>query len=228
MEKETPPKKTVTPVAPESICPNCLKSNSEKKNLCFCAEIKPDENTKFVLVLQHPQEPDKDLGTAKIATLSLSHSKLLIALSRPSLKKLLGVEDIQPSRWAVLYLGSGMKPTTKTPGLYFVSKSGAALPETDQKKIANDLEGLIFLDGTWSQAKALWWRNPWLLKCRRAVLIPTQKSLYGRLRKEPRPECLSTIETIAETLNFLGEDPAVAENLRTNFKKLLARNPKKS
>ena len=44
----------------------------------------------------------------------------------------------------------------------------------------------MLLDGTWSQAKALWWRNAWMLKCQRVILGPKRPSRYGKLRKEPR------------------------------------------
>lgn len=125
----------------------------------------------------------------------------------------------------MLYLGSGTKGAEKPkPGLNFVVKSGAILQnEGDLRKIRSELEGIVILDGTWSQAKTLWWRNPWLLKLRRAVLVPTQKSLYGPLRKEPRRECLSTIESIAEALTDLGEDEEVAQGLKSLFQELLSR-----
>ena len=42
---------------------------------------------------------------------------------------------------------------------------------------------MVVLDGTWSQAKALWWRNAWMLKCQRVILGPAQPSRYGKLRK---------------------------------------------
>jgi DTW domain-containing protein YfiP len=77
--------------------------------------------------------------------------------------------------------------------------------------------GIILLDGTWSQAKTMWWRNPWLLKTRRMHLIPKQKSLYGNIRKEPRPECVSTLEAAAETLSLLGVDPTVETRLKSQF-----------
>src|SRR5690606_15959193 len=75
---------------------------------------------------------------------------------------------------------------------------------------------------TWSQAKALWWRNPWFLKLKRAILIPRSKSLYGELRREPRGECLSTIESIAQSLTHLGEDPSLESELTDYFQKLLS------
>ncbi len=193
------------------------------------ASIRPRDNSRFVLIFQHPQEPDKALGTARIAHLALKNSVLKTTLSAPNLKKAIGVEDAIPAKWGVLYLGSGIKDGADPrsgfikPGLYPVKKDGTAVPPTDAKRMLDGLEGIILLDGTWSQAKTLWWRNSWLLKCRRLVLIPKRKSLYGDLRKEPRRECLSTIETVAEALDALGEDPATGEHLRALFSELLAK-----
>ena len=48
-----------------------------------------------------------------------------------------------------------------------------------------------------------------------------RRSLYGNLRREPRRECLSTIESIAEALEMLGEDAKVSETLRAHFGELL-------
>ncbi|MBL8994133.1 MAG: DTW domain-containing protein, partial [Spirochaetia bacterium] len=74
---------------------------------------------------------------------------------------------------------------------------------------------------TWSQAKTLWWRNPWLLKLKRAVLLPREGSMYGKLRREPRKECLSTIESIASALDAVGEEKEIGSELRSTFRKLL-------
>lgn len=187
-----------------------------------------------VLILQHPKEPDQSLGTAALAHAMLPESTLKVGLSWPNLKKALG-RDADPSRWAVLYLGSGIKSDTSegsektarrprasnAPNLYLVNKQGKILPQSHD--LLSELEGLIILDGTWSQAKALWWRNAWLLKVRRAVLIPAQASLYGRLRREPRRECLSTIESIALALTAIGEPQTVGDTLKDAFSHLLNR-----
>jgi len=85
------------------------------------------------------------------------------------------------------------------------------------------LEGIIVLDGTWSQAKTLWWRNAWLLKLPRVVLKPREPSIYGRLRKEPRKEWVSTLEAIGDVLPALGEPEAVRSNLRRLLRTLLQR-----
>ena len=168
-----------------------------------------------VLILQHPQEPDHELGTANLTARTLAKAEVRVGLSWPNLAKALGAEATA-NRWAVLYLGSGLRTTASASGITLVDKTGAPLAPP-----APALDGLIVLDGTWSQAKALWWRNAWLLKARRAILTPSGPSLYGELRREPRRECLSTIESVAEALVALGEEPAVGEKLRAEFAAML-------
>jgi DTW domain-containing protein YfiP len=200
-------------------CSNCEKP----QDLCLCESIRPLKSRLHVLILQHPQEPDKDLGSARLAHLALPNSTLKIGLSWPNLKAALG-REAQASRWAVLYLGSGAKhngpPPTKEPVLQFVDKKGMRL---DAPIAAKDLDGIVILDGTWSQAKALWWRNAWLLKLKRVILNSPNKSLYRELRREPRKECLSTIESIAETLEALREPAETSKGLKEIFSNLLDR-----
>lgn len=179
-----------------------------------------------VLILQHPQEPDRALGTARLAHAALPESSLKIGLSWPNLTRALG-REAQAAAWAVLYLGSGPKgvppehPRSLSQGseLSWVTKRG--VPLQNAAHMMSGLEGLVVLDGTWSQVKTLWWRNAWLLKLRRAVLVPKHASLYGRLRREPRRECLSTIESIAVALRALGESETVKTGLIALFSDFL-------
>lgn len=193
-------------------CEQCKKL----PELCVCENIVPQKARTHVLILQHPQEPDHEIGSALLAHLALPNSTLKIGLSWRNLSAVLGQENVDPSRWAVVYLGSGIKGEVETKeALQFVSNKGA--PVEAPKK----LDGIVLLDGTWSQAKTLWWRNAWLLKLRRIILTPRHKSLYKELRKEPRKECLSTIESIAEVLEALGEKKEISTHLREIFAKLL-------
>ena len=167
--------------------------------------------------MQHPQEQDKELGTAGILKSMLKNSLLEVALSRPSLTAVLK-RPADPKKWGVLYLGA-QKETPVAAGLYVLNKKGELA--ADREQILKELEGVILLDGSWSQAKALWWRNPWLLKTRRLLLVPEKRSLYGKLRKEPRRESVSTLEACAQCLNHLGEDPQIADGLTASFARLL-------
>jgi DTW domain-containing protein YfiP len=81
----------------------------------------------------------------------------------------------------------------------------------------------VLLDGTWSQAKTLWWRNAWLLKLRRLVIHTRKRSLYDTIRKEPRKGCLSTLETTGEVLSILEGREDIAPALERPLKELVAR-----
>lgn len=199
-------------------CKTCEKL----PNLCVCEGITPVENRVHVVILRHPQEQDRKLGTAKIATLQLKNSVLKTGLSWPNLSRASGQPNSDPKKWGVLYLGTAKTSEPLPPGVLTVlSKKGNPLPESDE--ILEQLEGIILLDGTWQQAKALWWRNAWMLKCRRLVLQPPKVSLYGNLRKEPRRESVSTIEAIAYTLAELDHDESLVAKILPPFELLLKR-----
>ena len=102
-----------------------------------------------------------------------------------------------------------------------VNRKGEA--EENQRGLLRELEGVVLLDGTWSQAKALWWRNPWMLKCRRILLNPLKPSRYGKLRKEPRIDGLSTIESAAMLISHLEKRAEIESALLASFDRLLGR-----
>src|SRR5215471_13563328 len=182
--------------------------------------IVPFDNRIEVLILQHPQGQERALGTARLTVRHFRHAILKVGLSWPSLTKILG-RTVDPQRWAILYLGSA-KAAALAPDreIVFVNRKGEL--ERDQNELARDIEGIVLLDGTWSQAKALWWRNPWMLKCRRVVLGPRRPSRYGRLRREPRRDGLSTIEAAAMLVSRLENRPEIEAALTASFEKMLA------
>jgi DTW domain-containing protein len=174
-------------------------------------DIAPVENRTAVLILQHPQEQDKSLGTAPILTRNLRNAQLRVGLSWPNLGMALG-RPADPHRWAVLYLGSA-RPAELLPGEAVVALDHHGAPLADQTAALTGIEGVVLLDGSWSQAKALWWRNPWLLKLRRLALAPMTPSRYGALRREPRGESLSTLEAASLLLGRLEGNPEIAARL---------------
>ena len=203
--------------APIAECPRCCKPTA----LCVCDGIVPFDNAVSVLILQHPQEQDRELGTARLTALHFNNALFKIGLSWPSLTRILG-RAVDPQHWAVLYLGS-VKAATVLPDreIVAVNRKGNAVDRQDEALRA--IEGIILLDGTWSQAKALWWRNPWMLKCKRIVLGPKRPSRYGRLRREPRRDGLSTLEAAAMLLARLEHKPEIETALHASFERLLAR-----
>ena len=172
-----------------------------------------------MLILQHPQEQDRVLGTARLIAETLAHATLTIGLSWRNLGHALN-RPAEPKDWGVLYLGSVQAVKQKSP-LVALDRKGA--PLADQVAARVGLEGLVVLDGNWSQAKALWWRNPWLTKLRRFVVVPDGPSLYGDLRREARLDAVSTLEAVGLALSVLEGDGAVREALLMPFRELLAK-----
>jgi DTW domain-containing protein YfiP len=205
----------VSDAVADAACPRCRKP----PGLCVCDAVSPIANRIVLLMLQHPQEQDRELGSAAIAQLAFTKSRLVVGLSWRSLAAVLG-RPVDPRKWGVLYLGPVKADATRPP-LAALSARGALLP--DQAAVLSGLEGIVVLDGNWSQAKALWWRNPWLLKLRRLVLAPAFRSHYGRLRKEPRPDSVSTLEAAALCLTQLEGDETILPRALRPFLALLAR-----
>jgi hypothetical protein len=95
-------------------------------------------------------------------------------------------------------------------------------PVADPAPVFRQLDGIVLLDGTWSQAKTLWWRNPWLLKLHRLVLNPPRPARLGKLRREPRREALSTLEAAATVLRHLETAPDAADALLLALDRMMA------
>jgi DTW domain-containing protein YfiP len=201
--------------APEiALCPHCAKPEF----LCVCDSVEPLATKTSLLILQHPQEQDRELGTARLAHVALKNSTLKIGLSWPSLSKALG-READPAEWAVLHLGAATADLPRDREVVALDKKGAPLP--DQDRALAGIKGVVIFDGSWAQAKTLWWRNAWVLKQRRLALNPHNPSLYGKLRREPRREALSTIEAAALTLARIERKPDIEKTLGGVFGKML-------
>jgi DTW domain-containing protein len=208
----------VVPTVATPDCPHCRKPMA----LCVCDGVKPIESRIRLLILQHPQEQDRTLGTARLTAMHFENAVLRIGLSWPSLAKALGRAVADPSRWAVLYLGSAKATDLDTTEEVVAINRKGEMAE-NQRAILRGIEGVVLLDGTWSQAKALWWRNAWMLKCQRVILGPSQPSRYGKLRREPRRDGLSTIEAASLVLSHLERRPDIADTLKASFAQMRKR-----
>lgn len=167
---------------PREICQRCRRP----LKVCYCAKLPTLPTQTRVVILQHPRERDNAIGTARMASLALPDSKLLVGVrwdDHPGLAQALSDPAYPP---ALLFPGPGAKNilTERPPG-----------PVT-----------LIVVDGTWSQAKNLVRDNEVLKALPRYAFEAPEPSEY-RIRKEPDVAFVSTIEALMHVLGVL-EDQA--------------------
>jgi DTW domain-containing protein len=165
-----------------TVCRRCRRPGS----CCYCAHLAPIPSATRVVFLQHPRESKVAIGTCRMAHLALADSELHLGVSfetHPRLRALIGQArgDV-----AVLYPGGDARD-----------------PETFEKPPRS----LIVLDGTWRQVRTMWRLNPSLHDLPRIGFMPDAPGNY-RIRREPAPHCLATVEAIVETLGRLEDDPA--------------------
>lgn len=163
---------------PRAICPRCTRPAS----VCVCdGMVELDTRTRIV-ILQHPRESIVPINTARLAELVFTRAERHI-----------GVEFADDPAVVTALADANAPPILLFPG------------EESRDLDAHPPEGpvtLVVIDGTWSQAKKLLKHNPLLQQLPRYSLAPAQPSRY-RIRREPAPHCISTIEAIVAAVEAL-------------------------
>lgn len=86
----------------------------------------------------------------------------------------------------------------KDPVLLYPSKNASdTLPER--------VGTIILIDATWSFARSLYNKNPWLGNIPTVVLQPVHEPIYAALRKPPKPGLVSTAEALILLLELIGD-----------------------
>ena len=166
------------------LCVRCRRA----KAACWCAAVNPIVQDVRVVVLQHPREARNPIGTARMAHLALPGSTLIEGVSFEHDAKLSTLLGDSSRRVVILYPTEGARDIAGLAG------------DDDQRPIT-----LVAIDGTWSQARSVWNKNPRLRALLAVRIAPAAPSRY-RIRKEPAEHCLSTIEAIGEALRLLHGD----------------------
>ncbi|WP_441287259.1 DTW domain-containing protein [Sorangium sp. KYC3313] len=169
------------------VCWRCRRP----RPVCYCALLPSLPTRTRVVLLQHPRERKVGIGTARMTHLALPNSELHE-----------GVVFEDDARIAAL----ASDPTTALlfPGGDAPAAGGAPV------------RSLIVVDGTWSQARKMLALNPRLASVRRIGVTPRAPGNY-RIRKEPRPECLATVEAVASALAALEGEPARFDEMLRAF-----------
>lgn len=174
--------------------PYCYRCD-KPASMCLCSRLTPIRNTVGVHVLQHPRERRHPIGTARLLRL--------------------GLADVR-----VHALGLSGRSAVTAP-VDLPGGAGLLYPSADARDLATLAvderpSHLVVIDGTWAQAHRLFRDNPWISALPRYRLPAREGSRY-RIRAEPRPECLSTVESVVAALRILQPDLRGTETLVSAF-----------
>lgn len=173
---------------PVGRCYGCFRPAED----CFCDRIPKIDNRTAVLILQHKRERFHRFGTARIVERALQNSELHVGL------------DGQFAAGLPLRPGAGL--------LY----PGDEAELLDDLPVERRPQQLVILDGTWHHAKTMVRDLPELQNLPRYRLAPTAPSRYG-FRREPRAECISTVEATIAALRVLEPELAGLDDLMEAF-----------
>ncbi|CAH0532931.1 hypothetical protein VST7929_00780 [Vibrio stylophorae] len=171
-----------------------------------------------MIILQHPSEGTKPLGSAVIASLTLNNCEIWQGENFSDdarFLKLLAEFQAAQCELALLFPSEQAQTLAQW-------QHGMDVSSLDQKTgtLARD-KVLLVLDGTWKKAKKIWFLTPQLQALPQVCLTEPPQGEY-LIRKSPRSDGLSTIEAIAYALQELGEKQAMCEQMLQVFRQMIA------
>lgn len=174
------------------LCMTCLQPEFG----CYCCHIRSFAAPIKFVILIHPIEFRRRIATGRMAHLSIQNS-LLIS----------GQNFSNHSQVNELLADSQYQPMVLYPGPKSLNITNITHPQRSELFQSHKIPLLFVIDGTWATAKKMMWQSENLKSLPRICFTPTQKSQF-RVRKQPAPECLSTIEAIHHTLDLLQMMPS--------------------
>ena len=181
----------IRPALRES-CVHCRKP----RLTCYCPQVSPIATDPRFLILMHPLEAKHPVGTGRMAHLCLKNSSLII-----------GPDFAHDDRVNALIEDPALFPMVLFPGPRSVNLSSLPVPARRDQIPAGREPVVIVLDGTWHCARKMLHRSPNLQRLPRICFVPSRLSEF-QVRKQPHPQCFSTIEAVHELIDlFAGDTP---------------------
>lgn len=171
-----------------ALCLTCRKAEV----MCYCQDLQPFASQPQFVILLHPKESRKAINTGRMAFLQLTNALLLTAQSfddHPVLQTLL---QNPQKRCYLLFPGPDALDI-------------ADWERTEGTQSHDDV--FIILDATWAMARKMYRQSRCLQALPQVMFRPQQPSQFV-IRKQPHPDCFSTIETIHHIIEVMGTHPA--------------------
>ena len=158
--------------------------------MCWCAALRPFGVGFELALLVHPKESRVAIGTARLVHRSIVGSHLLV-----------GERFEDDPRLARLLERPGLHPLILYPSPAALDLTTATRDEACAFIPRGRVPCVILVDGTWTTAKKLLRLAPRLMTLPALRFTPSTPARYGQLRKEPRPECWSTLESVHHVID---------------------------
>ncbi|MGI0115875.1 tRNA-uridine aminocarboxypropyltransferase [Zooshikella sp. RANM57] len=185
---------------PRDVCSRCHRP----VQVCLCKYIACSRAPMNLVVLQHPSEQKKAIGTAKILDLCINNCTRMIGECFSNHKPF---EQMLKQPCVILF------PNDRAITVHEFQHD--YLQGTDIQSW-----NLIVIDGTWKKAKKIWYLNPQLHTLPSIVLSQCEPSAY-RIRKIPNSTYLSTVEAAVMALRELVNDQTILESPLAAFKAMI-------
>lgn len=155
--------------------------------LCYCHLIVPFASQPQFVILIHPRERRRATNSGRMAHLCLTNSWLFEEASFVNHSELATIIDDSKHRCGLLF------PGDHSLDLKLWAKGGSVTQQ----------DIYIILDGTWAQAKTMLRDSPMLQQLPTVGFTPATPSRF-RIRRQPKPHCYGTLETIDFIIKEVG------------------------
>ncbi len=187
-------------------CWNCRRPH----DLCLCSRIKPFLIEPLLVLLVHPKEYKKSVGTAHLVKLSVKNSMLRMGKGAdfdqdPEIQKILA----DPS-----YLPVVLFPGPSSLNLDTVDAAQIQAFNPQNKRLA-----IFLIDATWSLATKMLRLSETLTRLPRVSFNVKKRSQY-QFRRQPQEFCLSTVEAthlLIESLSTAGISKVPEQNIHDHM-----------
>jgi DTW domain-containing protein YfiP len=175
---------------------------------CYCAQVQSfDAKINFV-VLIHPVEVKRRIATGRMSHLCLKDSYLIKGQNYTEDNLVNELIQDYEHHSVILYPG----PASKNLSLLPTKEKANLFPKNKKLRI-------FVIDGTWATARKMIRQSENLNVLPRICFSPEKPSNF-RVRKQPHPNCYSTIEAIHHTIELIGESQGFSVKKREHDKLL--------
>ena len=169
-------------------CYKCMRPSST----CICKYISPFQTKTRFIILMHPKEYKREKnGTGHITNLQLENSEIIVGVDFTNNNRVNEILAKENSSSFLLYPGKDNFNLS-------IRKS------SEMHSFMGNAPYIFILDGTWPCARKMLKLSTNLQKLERVSFDNKIESKFV-IKQQPKPLCLSTIESVYTVLNLLKE-----------------------